>query len=90
MAENFKILIHRNDDNLHLKLVGDFDGSSAHQLLNQLMKYSPKFSTTFINTDCLGNLIPFGLSVFKNNLNPLKKRRFHLIFTGDNAAQFTA
>ena len=90
MADNFKILIHRNDDNLHMKLVGDFDGTSAHQLLNHLRKYCPKFATTFIHTDCLENLIPFGVGVFKSNLNALKKSHIHLIFTGENAAQFTA
>ena len=29
MAVNFRIVIHRNDENLHLQMIGDFDGSSA-------------------------------------------------------------
>jgi len=36
MASNFSIFFHRNSDNLYLKLMGDFDGSSAHQLINIL------------------------------------------------------
>ena len=34
MALNFKIYCHQNNDNLHLKLMGDFDGSSAHCIEN--------------------------------------------------------
>jgi hypothetical protein len=38
MASNFKILVHRNSENLHLKLTGDFDGTSAQKLLNALLR----------------------------------------------------
>lgn len=34
MAANFRISTHRNSENLHLKLYGDFDGTSAHELIN--------------------------------------------------------
>ena len=40
MASNFKIFIHRNDDNLHLRLMGDFDGSSAFELINALKAHT--------------------------------------------------
>ena len=36
MASNFQIYRHRTRDSLHLKLEGDFDGSSAHELINAL------------------------------------------------------
>ncbi len=90
MACNFKILIHRKDDNLHMKLVGDFDGTSAYELLDHIGKSCPKFATTFVHTGCLEKIIPFGVGVFKNNLNDYKKRQDHLVFTGENAAQFSA
>jgi len=38
MAARFRISIHRNSENLHLKLMGDFDGTSAHELLNVLKR----------------------------------------------------
>jgi len=38
MATNVKITAHRNDENLHLKLKGDFDGTSAYELLNIVRK----------------------------------------------------
>ena len=90
MANNFRILVHRNDDNLHMKLIGDFDGSSANELLNHIRKNCQKFSIIFIHTGCVEKLIPFGVGVFKSNLNDLKKRHIHLVFTGENAAQFSA
>ena len=80
MANNFKILIHRNDDNLHMKLVGEFDRASAHQLLNHLRKYCTKFSTIFIHTDCLKELNPFGVGVFNSHLGDLDKDRIRLNF----------
>ena len=48
MASNFKILVHRNSDSLHLKLVGDFDGTSAHELLNSLTKNARGVRRVFI------------------------------------------
>ena len=36
MSRNFKIETHYNRDEVHLRLVGDFDGSSACELLNIL------------------------------------------------------
>jgi len=36
MAANFRISVHRSSDSLHMKLMGDFDGSSAWELLNVL------------------------------------------------------
>ena len=90
MASNFKILSHRNSDNLHLKLIGDFDGTSAHQLLNLLIKNSLTASKIFIHTDCVRSIVPFGRSVFRNNLHLLKDKPVHLVFTGERASELSA
>ena len=42
MASNFRIFIHRNNGNLQVKLMGDFDGSSAFELINVLQEHSGK------------------------------------------------
>jgi hypothetical protein len=89
MSANFRILIHRNDDYLHMKLVGDFDGTAAHELLNHIRKYYPKFSTIFVHTNCFRELVPFGVGVFNSHLGDLDKNRLRLVFTGENAAQFS-
>ena len=39
MASNFQIFSYKTKDSLHLKLAGDFDGSSAHELINKLLEH---------------------------------------------------
>ena len=82
MASNFRILFHRNSDNLHLKLMGDFDGSSAHQLINILKEQNGNVSKIFIHTCNLSSMDPFGLEVFQksSSVNKLSDR---LTFTGE-------
>jgi hypothetical protein len=87
MATNFRVRVHRNSENLHLKLVGDFDGISAHHLLDILKRYSHRTSKAFIHTSCLVNIHPFGLSVFHNHLDILKGKSIELVFTGEHASQ---
>lgn len=89
MATNFRISAHRNSENLHLKLMGDFDGISAHELLGLLKRYSNRTLKAFIHTSCLGNIHPFGLNVFHNHLDVLKGKSLELVFTGENASQLT-
>jgi hypothetical protein len=74
MALNFRIFHHRNSDKLHLRLVGDFDGSSALELVNTLNGHHGKVKKIVIHTSRLSSIHPFGLSVFQkkcaiNNLS---------------------
>ena len=85
MAVNFRISTHRNSDSLHLRLVGDFDGTSAHELLNVLRKNRRGTSRVFIHTNCLKEVYPFACGVFHNHLNTIKGQFKSLIFTGDHA-----
>lgn len=64
MASNFKILVHRNTENLHLTLLGDFDGTSACELLNILKKKCNGADRVFIHTSGLKKIYPFGQSTF--------------------------
>ena len=81
MASNFRIFSHRNSDNLHLKLMGDFDGSSAHQLINILKEQNGNVNI-FIHTCNLSSMDPFGVEVFQKSfsVNLLSDR---LTFTGE-------
>jgi len=87
MASNFSISVHRDDKNIHLKLAGDFDGSSAYELLNALKKHCRGASRAFINTRRLKQIHPFGRDVLKNHLDILNGRCIPLVFTGENAEQ---
>jgi hypothetical protein len=85
MALNFRVHSHRRNNDLHLKLRGDFDGSSAYELIN-ILKNSDKINKVFIHTTYLDTIYPFGLKVFRNNLGkPVKQ----IIFTGKNSCKIS-
>ncbi len=81
MSSNFRIIYYQNSDDLHLKLVGDFDGSSALELVNALKEHHGKVEKIVINTCDLASIHPFGLSVFRNNCS-VNKLSCPLTFTG--------
>jgi anti-anti-sigma regulatory factor len=89
MASNFRIVIHQNSDSLHLKLMGDFDGSSAHELLNTMRSHCVVVNKIFIHTSGLKAIHPFGRAVFQRNLSSLGKQAASLIFTGENWEKIT-
>jgi len=81
MASNFKISAHRTSDGLHLKLMGDFDGSSAHELINTLKTHHGNVGKIFVHTSSLTSIHPFGLDVFKKKCS-INGLRHGLTFTG--------
>jgi len=87
MAANFKIFIYKNSENLHLKLTGDFDGSSAHEALNVLASNCIGASKVFIHTNCLKRIHPFGWEIFHKKLEALNNRSFSVLFTGERTLQ---
>jgi len=87
MARNFKIHSHRNGDSIHLNLLGDFDGSSAQQLVELLRNKCRGTSKVFIHTNYLKEIHPFGRNVFLNNVDFLNKECGRLLFTGENAEE---
>ena len=87
MASNFKISIHRNSDSMDLKLVGDFDGTSACELLNVMKEKCSGVDRVFINTSGLKEICRFGQDTFHNNLYLLKAIPCRFVLTGRNATQ---
>ncbi|MEJ2657548.1 MAG: hypothetical protein P8012_10170 [Desulfobacterales bacterium] len=86
MASNFKIYCQRNSGSLHLKLMGDFDGSSAYELIHTLQKYNGNGGKVFIHTRALSSVHPFGLEVFQKSCS-IKKLSQSLTFTGEYGAR---
>ena len=84
MASNFQIYSFKTRDSLHLKLTGDFDGSSAYELINTLTKYGTGFWDIFIDTNNLKTIHPFGSNVFQKNLSSIKKQLQNIIIIGAN------
>jgi hypothetical protein len=90
MAANFQIYSFKTKDNLHLKLVGDFDGSSAYELIYALKKHSKGFYEIFIDTNDLNIIHPFGREVFQKKLGALKNQFHGITFIGRNGHEILA
>jgi hypothetical protein len=64
MAVNFKMVSQRNGGGRYIRLTGDFDGSSACELINALEEYSGSGSVV-VDTCGLLSIHPFGRGVFQ-------------------------
>jgi anti-anti-sigma regulatory factor len=87
MATNFRISVHKNAEDLDLKLMGVFDGTSAYELLHTLAKCGHHTSRIYIDTSCLKEINPFGLQVLQDNLDLLKGVHLELVFVGVHALE---
>ncbi|MGB2927595.1 MAG: hypothetical protein WBB70_01650 [Desulfobacterales bacterium] len=83
MAVNFQILSYKTRDSLHLKLNGDFDGTSAYELINTIKDHGSNFYQIFIDTNNLRTIYAFGRNVLQKNFGDLEKLS-NLIFVGEN------
>jgi anti-anti-sigma regulatory factor len=84
VASNFQIYSFKTRDSLHLKLAGDFDGSSAYELINTLTEHGKDFYEIFIDINDLKSIHPFGRDVFQKNLRASSKLFRNLVFIGKN------
>ena len=90
MASNFEIYSFKTKNSLHLKLAGDFDGSSAYDLIHTLTKHSKGFYEIFIDTDDLNSIHPFGREVFQKRFGALKNQFHGITFVGRNGHKIVA
>ena len=63
---------HKTNESLHIKLTGDFDGSSASELINALVDNQNRYYQIFINATEIKNIDPFGLDVLQNRLSEIR------------------
>ena len=84
MASNFQMFSYKTRDSFHLNLEGDFDGNSAHELLETLKMYGSGFYQIFIDTNDLKTIYPFGREVFQKKLGMFKQKLNNLVFIGEN------
>ena len=89
MAQNFKIFLHKNESNVHIKLKGDFDGSSAQELCNVLEKHLNDENKVFINTSGLSEIHPFGLNIFNKMYTQKICISYNITFTGNHKKRIT-
>lgn len=84
MASDFQITYFKTNDNLHLKLYGDFDVNSAQELTNTLLTQGAGCWDIFIDTNNLETIHPFGRDTFQMNLSNFRKQLKNLFFIGAN------
>ena len=87
MAANFHIATDHGDDHLRLKLDGDFDGTSAFELIHLLKKVGRRKRKIIIDTDGLKRIYPFGRETFWKNLSSATVETRRLVMTGKNDRQ---
>jgi stage II sporulation protein AA (anti-sigma F factor antagonist) len=83
MANNFRVYTKENSNqSLALQLFGDFDASSACQLINLLDENIKLSSKVAIDTDGLKTINAFGLDVFLPQMSRLNNTRVDIEVTG--------
>ncbi len=84
MAKNFRMSFAEqpNHQSVRIQLQGDFDGNSAHELVNFLSKYGSSVPNVAIDTDGLRSIYTFGLDVFINKLKMLRQVPSKIVFIG--------
>ena len=83
MANNFRICTKEGKkQTLALALFGDFDGSSACELINVLDESVKRSSKVTLDTDGLRVIDAFGLNVFLPRMSRLNHTRANIEVTG--------
>ncbi len=83
MANNFYVLTERKRNrSLSIRLSGDFDGSSACELINVLKANEAKHDNVAIDTNGLRTVYNFGLNVLRPHLSKSTNTRLAIELTG--------
>ena len=90
MGSYFRVSVRRKKKNMHLRLIGDFDGSSAYQLVDKLKEYCNKSDHVIIDTDALGEIHTFGLNILSYHMLKLKGPLSNITFVGEYADRMIA
>jgi anti-anti-sigma regulatory factor len=87
MASNFGITVDKNSDGFGLKLAGDFDATSAYELMYAIKKLPYDTAKLYIYTNGLKAINPFGLEIFHNFMRSLNGQSAKIVYTGNHASQ---
>jgi hypothetical protein len=89
MTSNFGIAIDKNSDGIGLKLKGDFDATSACELIFAIKKSPEDTIKICIYTNGLKNIYLLGLEVFHKSMNSPNGQSTEIVFTGNSASQLS-
>jgi anti-anti-sigma factor len=89
MAKNFRMLSEKkNSRSVCIRLQGDFDGTSAHELVNLLHTYSGGYPEVAIDTEGLNSVHCHGLNVFIIRMKIMRKSYAGIVFSGKFKSSF--
>jgi anti-anti-sigma regulatory factor len=89
MAKNFSMLSEKmKNHSVRIKLQGDFDGTSAHELANLLDTYSGSHCIVAIDTDKLNTIHSHGLNVFIIRMKLMRRSYAGIVYTGKHKSSF--
>ena len=89
MALNFGITISQNSDGFELLLDGDFDATSAYELIYAIKKLPEEIVKVYVNTNCLKEIHPSGLDVLNGFMNSIQGQSIRIIMTGHNSTKLS-
>ena len=90
MRSYFRVSARRKKKNVHLRLIGDLDGSSAYQLIDVLKEYCSKSDRVIIDTNSLREIHTFGLNILSYHMLKLKGPLSNITFVGEYADRMIA
>jgi hypothetical protein len=89
MAANFEITVERYGHGFNLELTGDFDATSAYELIYAIKKLPEEARMVQVYTDDLKNIYPFGLDVFHRFIQSPRRNSAKIVFNGKHASQLS-
>jgi len=87
MALNFTMHHVLKNGTLYIDLKGDFDGSSAMELLDRIESCRDGAEKIYINTDGLRDVDPFGRAVFEKQISQRNGKCAGIVFTGSQKSK---
>lgn len=90
MASNFGIIVETSGGGFSLKLAGDFDATSAHELIHTIKKLPGHPAKISVYTTGLRSIHPFGIDVFSRSISLLNGRSAKIVFKGNHAQKLAS
>lgn len=86
MAVNFKMsTTKKNNKRMIIRMTGDFDGTSAWELVHKLQEEACHFDVVELDTRGLKSLQPFGRQTFLVQAAPLRRTKKTFLVSGPYA-----
>jgi len=83
VALNFDIATDKISDGYSLKLSGEFDATSAYELVYAIKKLAHRPVRIYVNTSKLKRVHPFGLEVFNRAMRFSGRNSAQVVFEGN-------